>query len=58
MPAILPRDAWQAWLGETDASLTDVKALLQTYEDGGSWTMEPQQRNLLGRRGSLGKSRR
>lgn len=43
MPAILPREAWSAWLGETDASLADVKALLQTFEDGGSWTMEPQQ---------------
>jgi putative SOS response-associated peptidase YedK len=42
MPAILPREAWATWLGETDASLAEVKALLQTIEDGGSWTMEPQ----------------
>jgi putative SOS response-associated peptidase YedK len=42
MPAILPREAWAAWLGETDASLEDVKALLQTYEAGGAWTMAPQ----------------
>jgi len=43
MPAILPRETWATWLGETDASLDDVKALLHTYEDGGNWTMEPQQ---------------
>ncbi|HEU4377098.1 MAG TPA: SOS response-associated peptidase family protein [Hyphomicrobiaceae bacterium] len=42
MPAILPRATWPAWLGETDASPAQVKALLQTYEDGGVWTMEPQ----------------
>ena len=39
MPAILPREAWPAWLGETDAPLADVKSLLQTHEDGGEWTM-------------------
>lgn len=42
MPAILPREAWAIWLGETDAALTDVKALLRTYEDNGTWTMAPQ----------------
>lgn len=42
MPAILPGETWPMWLGETDASLDDVKALLQTYEDGGSWTMTEQ----------------
>jgi putative SOS response-associated peptidase YedK len=42
MPAILPREAWATWLGETDASLAEVKALLQMFDDGGSWTMEPQ----------------
>jgi putative SOS response-associated peptidase YedK len=43
MPAILPRETWATWLGGTDASLDDVKALLETFEDGGNWTMEPQQ---------------
>ena len=43
MPAILPREAWPAWLDETDASLAEAKALLQTYEDGGNWMMAPQQ---------------
>ena len=42
MPAILPRETWATWLGETDAPLSDAKSLLQTYEDGGNWTMEPQ----------------
>ena len=45
MPAILPREAWPVWLGETDASLDDVKALLQTFEDDGAWTMTEQQSN-------------
>ena len=28
---------------ETDAPLSDVKALPRTYEDGGNWIMTPQQ---------------
>jgi putative SOS response-associated peptidase YedK len=42
MPAILPRGVWPTWLGETGASLDEVKALLQTFEDGGNWTMAAQ----------------
>jgi putative SOS response-associated peptidase YedK len=42
MPAILPRDAWPLWLGEREAPLAEVKALLETYDDGGSWTMTEQ----------------
>jgi putative SOS response-associated peptidase YedK len=42
MPAIPRRETWATWLGETDASLADVKGLLRTFEDGGDWTMEPQ----------------
>jgi putative SOS response-associated peptidase YedK len=42
MPAILPREAWPMWLGETDASQAEVKALLQMFEDGGTWTMTEQ----------------
>lgn len=45
MPAILPRDTWSTWLGENDASLAEVKALLQTFEDGGNWTMTEQPSN-------------
>jgi putative SOS response-associated peptidase YedK len=43
MPAILPRDTWATWLGETQASLAEIKELLRTYEDGGNLTMEPQE---------------
>jgi putative SOS response-associated peptidase YedK len=42
MPAILPRESWTTWLGETGASLSEVKALLQTFEDGGNWVMTEQ----------------
>lgn len=42
MPAILPREVWSIWLGETVAAPEDVKAVLRTYEDGGSWTMTEQ----------------
>lgn len=42
MPAILPREAWGPWLGETGASPAELKALLATYEDGGTWTMTEQ----------------
>ena len=56
MPATLPRETWATWLGEMDASLEDVKALLRTFDDGGAWTMEPQQpsgrHGLRRRRGS------
>lgn len=45
MPAILPRDTWATWLGETDTSLAEVKAVLQTFEDGGTWTMNEQPSN-------------
>ena len=45
MPAILPRDSWDAWLGGTEASPAEIKALLQTYDDGGNWTMTEQQPN-------------
>jgi putative SOS response-associated peptidase YedK len=42
MPAILPPEDWAPWLGETDASPADVKAVLRTVEDGGNWTMAEQ----------------
>lgn len=43
MPAILPRGTWPVWLGETEASLADVKAVLQTFDDKGAWTIAPQE---------------
>ncbi len=42
MPAILPPETWATWLGETDASDAEVKALLETYDDAGGWEMAPQ----------------
>jgi putative SOS response-associated peptidase YedK len=41
MPAILPPGSWAEWLGETNAPLSEVKTLLQTFE--GDWDMQPQQ---------------
>ena len=40
MPAILSRETWATWLGETDAEMGEVKAVLQTFEDGGTWSMD------------------
>lgn len=42
MPAILREEDWAAWLGETDASLKDIKALLRTFDDAGNWNMTEQ----------------
>jgi len=42
MPAILPRAAWPMWLGEVEASPAEIKALLETFEDCGTWTMAEQ----------------
>lgn len=42
MPAILHQQDWPAWLGEDDASLADVKALLKTFDDDGAWEMMEQ----------------
>ena len=43
MSAILQPEDWATWLGETDASPADVKAVLRTFEDGGNWTMTEQE---------------
>ena len=42
MPAILRREDWPVWLGETDAPLAEAKALLKTFDDGGAWEMSEQ----------------
>jgi putative SOS response-associated peptidase YedK len=39
MPAILDDADWATWLGETDASPADVKAVLRTVE-GVNWKMD------------------
>lgn len=43
MPAILTVETIGAWLGETDASLADIKGLLQTFDDQGAWTIASQE---------------
>lgn len=42
MPAILRQEDWPAWLGERDAPLREIKALLRTFEDDGNWQMGEQ----------------
>jgi putative SOS response-associated peptidase YedK len=42
MPAILRPEDWAMWLGEDEAPLKDVKALLDTFNDGGNWEMTEQ----------------
>lgn len=40
MPAIVRREDWPLWLGETDVPLAQVKAILRTYS--GDWDMAEQ----------------
>lgn len=42
MPAILRQEDWGVWLGEVDAPMKDVKALLRTFDDEGNWAMAEQ----------------
>jgi putative SOS response-associated peptidase YedK len=42
MPAILRQEDWPVWLGERDAKLSEVKALLRTFDDEGNWEMSEQ----------------
>lgn len=42
MPAILRSEDHALWLGEDRAPLSEVKALLQTYDDEGNWEMTEQ----------------
>lgn len=50
MPAILPRETWGLWLGETDAPLSEVKGLLKTFDGGANWTMTEQTPSMRPRR--------
>ena len=51
MPAILRPEHWPLWLGETQSSLEQVKAILQTFD--GDWDMagqkEPERATRAGR---------
>jgi putative SOS response-associated peptidase YedK len=42
MPAVLPREMWPQWLGEIESPLAEVKAVLRTFDDAGTWTMTEQ----------------
>jgi len=42
MPAIVRSEEWPLWLGETDAPLSQVKAILRTYS--GDWNMAEQKK--------------
>lgn len=42
MPAILRQEDWPVWLGERDAKLSEIKALLRTFDDDGDWEMGEQ----------------
>jgi len=42
MPAMLQPEDWPLWLGECEAPLSEVKALLRTHDDAGAWDMAPQ----------------
>jgi putative SOS response-associated peptidase YedK len=42
MPAVLEETDWPAWLGEEEASVGELKALLRAFE--GDWTMQPQEK--------------
>jgi putative SOS response-associated peptidase YedK len=41
MPAALQQADWPCWLGEEEASVEELKALLMPFE--GDWTMQPQE---------------
>jgi len=40
MPAIVVPEDWSRWLGEEDASVAELKAMLKPLE--GDWDMRPQ----------------
>lgn len=42
MPAILRREDWKVWLGETDATFAEIKAALRTFDDQGNWEISEQ----------------
>ena len=49
MPAILPQEAWPAWLGETGASPEEIKALLTPFEEKGAWEIAPERHRSGGK---------
>lgn len=42
MPAVISQQDWPVWLGETGASLSEIKGLLRPFAEDGAWEMSPQ----------------
>jgi putative SOS response-associated peptidase YedK len=42
MPAIMQQEDWPVWLGEVDKPFSEIKSLLQTFDDKGNWAMSEQ----------------
>lgn len=42
MPAIIRPEHHALWLGETEAPLAEVKAILEPYDDKGGWDFAPE----------------
>jgi putative SOS response-associated peptidase YedK len=42
MPVVLRQEDWPVWLGEKDAKLSEIKALMRTFDDEGNWEMAEQ----------------
>jgi putative SOS response-associated peptidase YedK len=42
MPAVIAAENWGKWLGEEQATLSELKGLLTPFE--GSWTMRPEEK--------------
>ena len=42
MPAVISQQDWPVWLGETGASLPQIKGLLRPFAEDGAWDMSPQ----------------
>lgn len=49
MPAFLAHEDWAIWLGETDATVDEVKACLRTVE-GARWAMTREERQTKAKR--------
>jgi putative SOS response-associated peptidase YedK len=49
MPAVLQQNDWPTWLGEEEAPVDELKALLRPFE--GEWAMQPQEKLRKPRQG-------
>ncbi len=50
MPAVLQEADIPVWLGDTGASLDEVRACLRPFEDEGAWEMRPEAGRKASRR--------